>query len=142
MKAFGNSGVIEVESERDLFIKHGLHMNSRGKELIAERIVREILDILREEKSDPIMMKGKDEQGMIEEGTHIPVTKETQESVIRKNEQRGVEYEKRSQEKGELCENSEGCQNIEAQASVQSKRPRRLPINRNEDFLWETLNNK
>jgi hypothetical protein len=27
MKAFGNASVIEVESERDLFTKHGLHMN-------------------------------------------------------------------------------------------------------------------
>jgi hypothetical protein len=29
------------------------------------------LDMLREDKSDPIIMKGKDEQGMEEEGTHI-----------------------------------------------------------------------
>lgn len=91
-------------SERDLFTKHGLHMYSRGKELIAERIVREILDILREEKSDPIIMKGKDEQGMVEEGTHIPVTKEPQGSVTRKNKPREVEHRKRSQEKGELSE--------------------------------------
>jgi hypothetical protein len=37
-------------------------MNSRGKEQIAKRIVKEILDMWREKRSDPITMKGTDEQ--------------------------------------------------------------------------------
>jgi hypothetical protein len=32
LKVFKNARVVEVESERDCFTKHGLHMNSRGKE--------------------------------------------------------------------------------------------------------------
>ena len=31
LKVFGNSHVIEVDSNRDLFTRHGLHMNSKGK---------------------------------------------------------------------------------------------------------------
>ena len=49
-------------------------MNSRGKEQIVKRIVKEILNMWREKKSDPIIMKGKDEQALEEEGTHIPPT--------------------------------------------------------------------
>jgi hypothetical protein len=51
-------------------------MNLRGKEQIAERIAKEILNMLSEEKSDPVKMSGKDDQGTEEEGTHIPLTKE------------------------------------------------------------------
>jgi RNase H-fold protein (predicted Holliday junction resolvase) len=130
MKVLGNSNVIEVEAERDLFTKHGLHMNSRGKEQIAKRIVREIRDLLREEKSDPIIMKGKEEQGMEEEETYSTPTKEPQGSVKVSQEEEGTYSAptkeprgsvKASQEKGELCQNSEGCQEKTAQALVQSK---------------------
>jgi hypothetical protein len=31
-KVFRHASVLEVESERDCFTNHGLHMNSRGKE--------------------------------------------------------------------------------------------------------------
>jgi hypothetical protein len=48
MKVFRNASVIEVESERECFTKHGLHMNSRGKEQTAKKIAKEILDILSE----------------------------------------------------------------------------------------------
>jgi hypothetical protein len=60
MKVFRTSHVIEVESERDSFTKHGLHMNSRGKEQIAKRIVKEILDMWRKKMSDPIILTGRD----------------------------------------------------------------------------------
>jgi Holliday junction resolvasome RuvABC ATP-dependent DNA helicase subunit len=62
MKVCRTSRIIELESERDSFTKHGLHMNSRGKEQIAKRIVKAMLDMWREKRSDPITMKGTDEQ--------------------------------------------------------------------------------
>jgi hypothetical protein len=44
--------------------------------------------MMSEEKSDPIKMRGKDDQGTDEEGTHIPLTKEPQGSVKGKNKPR------------------------------------------------------
>jgi hypothetical protein len=86
MKVFKNARVIEVESERDCFTKHGLHMNSKGKEQTAKKkIAKEILDILKGKKSDPIIMKGKDEQGIKEEGILTQMTKELQGSAKEKN---------------------------------------------------------
>jgi RNase H-fold protein (predicted Holliday junction resolvase) len=124
VKVYGNTRVIEVESDRDLFTKHGLHMNLRGKEQTAKRIGKEILDMLSEKKSDPIKIKGKDE-----EGTSEP----REEKCLEEN-----------QENGELCGRKEGGggQNVVEQTLMQSKRPRRLPINRSEDFLWLDLNKK
>jgi hypothetical protein len=84
----------------------------------------------------------KDDQGMEEEGTHIPLTKEPQGSVkgkIKPREERGTEE---SQENGEVCGTSEGGQNNVVQALVQSKRPHRLHTNRSEDFLWVAVNKK
>jgi hypothetical protein len=73
---------------------------------------------------------------------HIPQTKEPQGSVKEKNKPREEKDRERSQEKCELCVRSEGWQNKMLQDLVQSKRPRRLPTNRSEDFLWVALKKK
>jgi lysophospholipase L1-like esterase len=54
LKVFGNTCAIEVDSNRDLVTGHGLHMNSKGKEQIARKIVKTIKVMLNEKKSDPI----------------------------------------------------------------------------------------
>jgi len=35
LKVFDNTCVLEVDTDRDLFTRHGLHMNLKGKEQIA-----------------------------------------------------------------------------------------------------------
>jgi hypothetical protein len=39
MKVFEITDVIKLDSERGLFMKHGLHRNNKGKELVAKKIV-------------------------------------------------------------------------------------------------------
>jgi len=84
LKAFGNSCVIEVDSNRDLFTRHGLHMNSKGKEQIAGKIVKTIKAVLHEKKSVPIMMKDKEDPGADNEGTEV-VTTSTELDTNQKN---------------------------------------------------------
>jgi hypothetical protein len=93
-------------------------MNSKDKEQIVKTIVREMLCMMREAKTDPVILKGKDNLDIKEEGTHIPVAKEPQGSVKGTNKPREVGDRKRSQEKGELPENSEGYQNTVVQGLV------------------------
>jgi len=50
LKAFDNTCVLEVDTNRDLFTRHGLHMNPKGKEHMAKEIVMAILDMLNEKK--------------------------------------------------------------------------------------------
>ena len=61
LKVFDNTCVLEVDSNRDLFTRHGLHMNQKGKEHMAKKIVMAIQVMLNEKKSDPIMMKNKED---------------------------------------------------------------------------------
>jgi hypothetical protein len=59
LKVFNNSCVIEVDSDRDLFTRHGLHMNPKGKEQIAMKIAKTIKIMVKRKKNDPIIMKDK-----------------------------------------------------------------------------------
>ena len=56
LKVFDNTRVIEVVSNRDLFTRHGLHKNRKGKEHMAKKIGEAIKVMLNEVKSDTIMM--------------------------------------------------------------------------------------
>jgi lysophospholipase L1-like esterase len=70
----GNTCVIEVDSRRDLFTRHGLHLNSKGKEQIAKKTVKVITTMLNKKKSDPIMMKEKEDLGIDKEGAKAETT--------------------------------------------------------------------
>ena len=69
LKVFDNTCVLEVNTDRDLFTKHGLHMNLKGKEQIACKIVKTIKAMLNEKKSVPIRMKYKEDLGRDNKGT-------------------------------------------------------------------------
>ena len=74
LKVPENTCVIEVDSNRDLFTRHGLHMNSKRKEQTARKIVKTIKVTLKEEKRDPIMMKDKEDLRVNSEGTEVKTT--------------------------------------------------------------------
>jgi hypothetical protein len=46
LESYENIDYIEVDSNRELFTKHGLHLNSKGKNLMAMKIVQRIKDRL------------------------------------------------------------------------------------------------
>ena len=50
-----------MDTECDLFTKHGLHMNLKGKEHIAYKIIKMIKVMLNKIKSAPIEMKYTDD---------------------------------------------------------------------------------
>jgi hypothetical protein len=54
--------VIDVDSDRDLFARHGLHMNVRGKEKIGRKILELLKDMDKEEESKSIIISWKEEQ--------------------------------------------------------------------------------
>jgi len=53
LKVFNNTGVLKVETDRDLVTRHGLHMNTKGKEQIACKIQNKIKAMLKEKKKRP-----------------------------------------------------------------------------------------
>ena len=64
-----NTCVTEVDTERVLFTKHGLHMKLKGKEHIAYKIIKMIKVMLNKVKSAPIEMKYTNDLERINNGT-------------------------------------------------------------------------
>ena len=64
LKVCENARIIAVDSHRDLFTRHGLHMNTRGKEQIARKITQTIKIMLSDKKNDPIIKKDREDQGI------------------------------------------------------------------------------
>jgi len=126
LKIFDNTQIIEVDSKRELFTSHGLHMNAKGKEQITRKIAQTIKVMVNKKKSDPIMMKDREDQRIFSEGTEriADVTQnEDKEAQTTHEEQAG------------------GTQDPK-EDKLPSKRTRKLPTTRHEDFLWLGMNTK
>ena len=74
LKVLDNTCVMEVDSNRGLFTRHSLHMNSKGKEQIARKILKTVKVMLNEGKRDLIMMKDKEDLRLNSEGTEVETT--------------------------------------------------------------------
>jgi len=129
LKAFGNSCVIEVDSNRGLFTRHGLHMNSKGKEQIAGKIVKTIKAVLHEKKSVPIMMKDKEDPGADNEGTEI-VTTTTELDTNQKNLKNGMHSNNESVDK------QPGTLSLDITGTRSSVMQKKAPKSMSSDFLW------
>ena len=46
IKGFKNFRLINVLSDRNLFTKHGIHMNAEGKELVVGKLIEEISTVV------------------------------------------------------------------------------------------------
>ena len=53
MKIYSNASVIGIDSNREFYTKHGLHMNQKGKEQTAKKIGLEIKFRLKEKEGTP-----------------------------------------------------------------------------------------
>jgi RNase H-fold protein (predicted Holliday junction resolvase) len=69
LKVCDNTQIIEVDSKRELFTKHGLRMNSKGKDQTARKITQTIKVMLKKKISNPIMLKDREDLGIYSEGT-------------------------------------------------------------------------
>ena len=74
LKRFNNVEMTEVTSEREVYTKHGQHLNSRGKEIMANKIALSIENVLKR-KVDPIRMKWHENDG-IDSQKHVEPTHE------------------------------------------------------------------
>jgi ATP phosphoribosyltransferase len=119
MKSFQNATTVEVTSNRDNFTKHGLHLNRKGKEQAAKTIVSSIKEIFKLQKKDLIKMSCKEQK--LEGANTVSNNVDKDDDQIIHEKQANRDQEK----KGKLS----------------SKRARRLPTTRNDDFfLWLDIN--
>ena len=59
MQVHENTAVVKVNLDRRAFTKHGQHMNTTGKELMAKRITKAIMHTLKVREKTPIFLKWK-----------------------------------------------------------------------------------
>jgi len=60
MKTFNNVKILETDLKRESFTKHGLHLNSSGKEQIASKLAVMVKSLLNKKKTSHIYMQWKE----------------------------------------------------------------------------------
>jgi hypothetical protein len=56
MKPFGHVKVIKVETNREYFTRHGLHINNEGKEQVIRKVANVIITMFQEHTEEPIRL--------------------------------------------------------------------------------------
>ena len=127
MKAQGNVEVMKVNVDRRAFTNHGQHMNATGKETMAKKMAEAIMHILEVCKKTPIILKWK------EDTSH-----DNQDPGKTKN---GVREERDPTEHQndniQIQDNNSRQQEKEVEVTA-SRRSRKTPVTRSDDFLWTT----
>ena len=129
LRVFGNICVTKVDSNKDLFTRHGLHMNSKGKEHIVKKIVKAIKVMLNEKKSDPIIMKDKEDLRVESEGIELETTTMEIETNLKN-------LKKDKQTNNELENKQIGTLSLDIAGTRSSIRQKKAPKSMSNDFLW------
>ena len=119
MTSFQNATTVEVTSDRDNFTTHDLHLNRKGKEQAEKTSVSSIKEIFKLQKKDPTKMSRK-EQKLEGANTVSNNVDKDDDQIIHEGQAN------RDQEKKE--------------GKLSSKRARRIPTTRHDDFLWLDIN--
>ena len=132
----------EVTNERNLFTKHGQHLNSRGKEAMANKITLSIERVLKR-RVDPISMKWQENEEIVSQ-EHIKPThkKSASDSITTDNnlntnitEENEYPDTTKSADDDSILDKKTPTDGIETNRS--SNRTRKIPASRYSDFLWE-----
>ena len=109
--------VLDINPNRELFTKHGLHLNGRGKEMIAKQIVAQLPNIL-----------GRKDEGVISLGWKNDQIKGESISV----------FDNRTQSPAKRNSDFIHEETIDSEATLPrtSNRQKKVPVIRNNDFLW------
>jgi hypothetical protein len=103
---FSHVGITEIENNRLLFTKHGLHLNKFGKELLSNQLGLSILSTLEKVSGNPIPLRWYDKKPQVK----VPSINRPSPALTPTNEQLPTEQA--------------------------PKRTKKLPITRKDDFLW------
>ena len=120
LKLCTNTQIVDIDSSRDLYTKHGLHLNSKGREQTVKEIVKTLKCILNKKTSDPIILQ--DRNGKNTPNITIGKTTEPTQS-------QDVEVQP-------TIENPIVCTRAPNVNNLPSKRARKPPNTRHSDFLW------
>jgi hypothetical protein len=55
-KIFGHTSIMEVDSNREYYIKHGQHLNNLGKAKVSKQLSLQLSSVLQQKKDIPISL--------------------------------------------------------------------------------------
>jgi len=143
LKCLRKVELIEVPNERNLYTKHGQHLNSSGKEVMANKIPLTIESVVKR-KVDPISIKWYDAEEIVSQKDQDQTTQERSSfddisNDVAHNAKNGTEEEDEREEKEEE-EAKKECEPLITADKEQELAPKcvkRQPVTRGNDFLWE-----
>ena len=129
LKLHDKTCVLEVDTERVLFTRRGLHMNLKGKEHIAYKIIKTIKVILAKKKSVPINLKYK--------GDLVKASNETERETITMEPKTDQDNTKKNRHfNAESETNPTDTLSTDIAGNRLPSRQRKAPKLLSKDFLW------
>lgn len=131
MKILDHPALLQIDSNRELFTKHGLHMNDKGRELAAKKIASTIKYILQDKIIEPICMTWKEDDIKKSQKNHNTQAYEEERNCP--GLKRGmVDTQEGNVLQRDRCQD----QNQDTTTTMPSRRLRKPPSTRRDDFLW------
>jgi hypothetical protein len=128
---FDHTVLQQTDSSRELFTKHGLHMNKKGKNQAAEKIAATIKHILQDKIKEPICLTWEEDV----------VNKSQEKQNIQaheggKNNLRSTREKMDSEDGSALLGDRCPIQNQDMTPTTPLRRRRKPLSTRRDDFLW------
>jgi hypothetical protein len=119
-KILYHASILEIDNDRKVFTNHGLHMNGQGKEMLSNLRVSHTYSILEQKTDSPVILNWKKEQKF--EGVN------TVSNILDKD-------------RGQITHEEQAIRDQEQKEDkLPSKRARKLPTTRHDDFLSVDIN--
>ena len=155
----GRVEMIDVVNDRNLYTRHGQHLNTEGKETMAKKIASTIECVLNKQV-EPITGKWYTDkaidtldhhpvQGMINDNTEVEINERSSTSggfdtlKVQDAKQKVEEVTQNEDKEAQTThEQQAGSNQDQKDDKLPSKRARKPPTTRHEDFLWLDRNMK
>jgi hypothetical protein len=125
MTQFNIVKILETDLERNYFTKHGLHLNSFGKEYIAIRLATVVKNLFHIERMSPIALQWKEDSPV--SSNKVESTPQTQPPHSPK--------ESSTNENSIESEPNDHTQTMPIEEK-ESNRTKKAPLTRSDNFLW------
>ena len=138
MTPYDNVRILETGLEREYFTKHGMHLNSSGKECIARRLAIVVRNFLKKERRSPIKLYWKDDKSLSDlKGNESHITRCNVGTAPQLQPSTSPEelLEGESQDSA-ASPNKKNGDEVKTNHSQLTKRQRKKPAPRHQDFLW------
>ena len=148
IKAHHLASLLEIDTNRNLYTTHGLHLNGQGKDRLANQIVSHVLSVLKRNEGPPIILDHHPVQNEIVHNLEEESDKlNSSPDVLSTAETDCQTYQHHATQEKTRSENTTAGAELNVniieeiitvtESNRSSSRTRKIPTTRSLDFLWE-----